>query len=81
MLSARIPKKNPAPNTTLKPVVLATTVDYREAKVNRSKQDDKSRFITIELCAPRVNALASSETYKKYIKKFEEDSAQQEWID
>jgi hypothetical protein len=72
MLFARIPKKNPAPNT-LKPV-LPLIIEKSE-----SVEDDKSRFITIELRA-RVNAPASSATYKKYIKKFEECSAQ-EWID
>jgi hypothetical protein len=72
MLSARIPKKNPAPNT-LKPV-LPMIIEKSE-----SFEDDKSRFITIELRA-RVNAPASSAAYKKYIKKFEEGSAQ-EWID
>jgi hypothetical protein len=72
MLSARIPKKNPAPNT-LKPV-LPLIIEK-----SKSVKDDKSRFITIELRA-RVNAPASSATYKKYINKFEEGSAQ-EWID
>jgi hypothetical protein len=46
---------------------------------SESVEDDKSCFITIELRA-RVNAPTSSATYKKYIKKFEEGSAQ-EWID
>jgi hypothetical protein len=72
MLFARTPKKNPAPNT-LKPV-LPLIIEKSE-----SVEDNKSRFITIELRA-RVNALASSATYKKYIKKFEEGLAQ-EWID
>jgi hypothetical protein len=72
MLSARIPKKNPAPKT-LKPVLPLII------KKSESVEDDKSRFITIELWA-QVDALASSATYKKYIKKFEGGSAQ-EWID
>jgi hypothetical protein len=72
MLSPRIPKKNPAPNT-LKPV-LPLIIEKSE-----SVKDDKSRFITIDLRA-RVNAPASSAMYKKYIKKLEEGSAQ-EWID
>jgi hypothetical protein len=72
MLSARIPKKTPTPNT-LRPVLplivkKSTTVD-----------DDKTRFITIELRA-RVNAPTGSATYKKNIRKFEEGTAQ-EWID
>jgi hypothetical protein len=67
MLSARISKKNPAPNT-LKPV-LPLIIEKSE-----SVEDGKSRFITIEL-RTRVNAPASSATYKKYIKKFEEGSA------
>jgi hypothetical protein len=42
-------------------------------------EDDKTRFITIELRAG-VNAPTGSTTYKKYNRKFEEGTAQ-EWID
>jgi hypothetical protein len=49
------------------------------AEKSATVEDDKSRFITIELRA-RVNAPAGSATYKKYIRKFEEGTAQ-EWID
>jgi hypothetical protein len=72
VLSARILKKNPAPNT-LKPV-LPLIIEKSEPV-----EDDKSRFITIEL-RDRVNAPANSATYTNCIKKFEEGSAQ-EWID
>jgi Tfp pilus assembly protein PilE len=72
MMSTRIPKKTSAPNT-LRPVI--PLIGEKSAMV----EDDKGRFITIELRA-RVNALAGSATYKKYIRKFEEGTAQ-EWID
>jgi hypothetical protein len=73
MFSARIPKKTPTPNT-LRPVLPLIT-----EKGTTPVEDDKTRFITIELRA-RVNAPTGSATYKKYIKKFEEGTAQ-EWID
>jgi hypothetical protein len=72
MLSARIPKKTPTPNT-LRPVLPLV------AEKLTTIEDDKTRFITIELRA-RVNAPAGSATYKRYIRKFEEGTAQ-EWID
>jgi hypothetical protein len=72
MLSARIPKKTPTPNT-LRPVLTLI------AEKSTTIEDDKTLFITIELCA-RVNAPTGSAIYKKYIKKFEEGTAQ-EWID
>jgi hypothetical protein len=74
MLSARIPKKTPTPNT-LRPVLLLI------AEKGTTVEDDKTRFVssTIELRA-RVNAPTGSAMYKKYIKKFEEGTAQ-EWID
>jgi hypothetical protein len=72
MLSARIPKKTPTPNT-LRPV-LPLIVEKRT-----TVEDDKTRFITIELPA-RVNAPTGATTYKKYIRKFEEGTPQ-EWID
>jgi hypothetical protein len=72
MLSARIPKKNPTP-TTLRPVLPLI------AEKSTTVEDDKTRFITIELRA-HFNAPAGSTTYKKYIRKFEEGTAQ-EWID
>jgi hypothetical protein len=72
MLSARIPKKTPTPNT-LRPVLPLI------AEKSTTVEDDKTRFITIELRA-RVNAPTGSATYKKYIRKFEEGTAQ-EWID
>jgi hypothetical protein len=72
MLSARILKKTPAPNT-LRPVLPLI------AEKLTTFEDDKTRFITIELCA-HVNAPTGSATYKKYIRKFEERTAQ-EWID
>jgi hypothetical protein len=72
MLSARIPKKTPTPNT-LRPVLPLI------ADKSTTVEDDKIRFITIELRL-HVNAPAGSATYKKYIRKFEEGTAQ-EWID
>jgi hypothetical protein len=72
MLSARIPKKTPTPNTLRQVLPLI-------AEKSTTVEDDKTRFITIELRA-RVNAPAGSTTYKKYIRKFEEGTAQ-EWID
>jgi hypothetical protein len=72
MMSARIPKKTSAHNT-LRPVLPLI------AEKSATVEDDKSCFITIELCA-RVNASADSTLYKKYIRKFEEGTAQ-EWID
>jgi hypothetical protein len=73
MLSAIIPKKTTTPNT-LRPVLPLI------AEKGTTVEDDKTRFITtIELRA-RVNAPTGSATYKKYIKKFEEGTAQ-EWID
>jgi hypothetical protein len=59
-----------APQTAVLPLIIekSTTVE-----------DDKTCFITIELRA-RVNAPTGSATYKKYIRKFEEGTAQ-EWID
>jgi hypothetical protein len=68
MLSARIPKKTPTPKT-LRPVLPLI------AAKSTMVEDDKTRFITIELRA-RVNAPASSATYKKYIRKLEEGTAQ-----
>jgi hypothetical protein len=72
MLSARIPKKTPTPNTLRQVLPLI-------AEKGTTVEDNKTRFIAIELCA-RVNAPTGSATYKKYIKKFEEGTAQ-EWID
>jgi hypothetical protein len=72
MLSARIPKKTPVPNT-LRPVLPLI------AEKSTTVEDDKTRFITIDLRA-RVNAPTGSATYKKYIRKFEEGTTQ-EWID
>jgi hypothetical protein len=72
MLSARIPKKTPTPNT-LKPMLPLI------AEKLTTIEDDKTRFITVELRA-RVNAPAGSATCKKYIRKFEEGTAQK-WID
>jgi hypothetical protein len=72
MLSARIPKKTPTPNT-LRPVLPLI------AEKSNTVEDEKARCITIELRA-RVIAPADSATYKKYIRKFEEGTAQ-EWID
>jgi hypothetical protein len=72
MLSARIPKKTPTPNT-LRPVLPFI------AEKSTMVEDDKTRFITIELCAC-VNAPEGSARYKKYIRKFKEGTAQ-EWID
>jgi hypothetical protein len=69
MLSARIPKKTPTPNT-LRPVLPLI------AEKSTTVEDDKTHFITIELCA-RVNAPEGSVTYKKYIRKFEEGTAQE----
>jgi hypothetical protein len=72
MLPARIPKKTPTPNT-LRPVLPLI------AEKSTTVEEDKTHFITIELRA-RVNAPTGSATYKKYIRKFEEGTAQ-EWID
>jgi hypothetical protein len=72
VLSARITKKTPTPNT-LRPVLPLI------AEKGTTVEDDKTRFITTELRA-RVNAPTGSAMYKKYIKKFEEGTAQ-EWID
>jgi hypothetical protein len=69
MMSARIPKKTPTPNT-LRPVLPLI------AQKGTTVEDDKTCFITIELRA-RVNAPTGSATYKKYIKKFEEGTAQE----
>jgi hypothetical protein len=71
MLPVRIPKKTTTPNT-LRPVLPLIT------EKSTTVEDNKTRFITIELRA-RVNAPACSTTYKKYIRKFEEGTAQ-EWI-
>jgi hypothetical protein len=70
MLSARIPKKTPTLNI-LRPVLPLI------AEKSTTVEDDKTRFITIELRA-RVNAPTGSATYRKYIRKFEEGTAQ-EW--
>jgi hypothetical protein len=43
-------------------------------------EDNKTRFITIEL-PTSVNAPAGSATYEQYIRKFEEGTGAQEWID
>jgi hypothetical protein len=72
MLSTRIPKKTPTPNTLRLVLPLI-------AEKSTTVEDNKTRFITIELCA-RVNAPTGFATYKKYIRKFEEGTAQ-EWID
>jgi hypothetical protein len=69
MLSARIPKKTPMPNTLRLMLPLI-------AEKNTTVEDDKTRFITIELRAC-VNALAGSTTYKKDIRKFEEGTSQE----
>jgi hypothetical protein len=67
-----MPKKTPTPNT-LRPVLPLI------AKKSTTVEDDKTRFMTIEHRA-RVNAPAGSAMYTKYIRKFEEGTAQ-EWID
>jgi hypothetical protein len=73
LTAARIPKKKFVPSYYLQPVLPIIP------EKTTTLEEDKSKFISIDL-KTRVGAAASSSTYKKYIKKFEEGSPQ-EWID
>ena len=71
MLTDRIPKKKRG--QALKPVL--PLIQEQPPKL----EDNKQKFISIELKA-RAGAPATSSTYKKFVKRFEEGTPQ-EWID
>ncbi len=74
MLAARIPRKKPNTTHFLKPVLPIIPEQLP------NMEENKSKYISIELKARVGASTSSSSTYKKYVKLFEEGTPQ-EWID